>query len=477
MSRYGSIVISSTASRISRIVESADPDDLAAQANAAVTALPSGYVVVEITLAGAGQGPTFTISIEAGLAADVVGGFITPPVLRCFAASNAEALTTLRPAAGPPVGEIYADTQYAGASNGQRFMALVVQGPVVSASGTVGPTGATGSSGTATNTGATGGTGRTGPTGGTGATGAAGAAANTGATGPTGATGSGSTGSTGPTGTAGAASNTGATGPAGAAGTTGPTGTAGAAANTGATGPAGAAGTTGPTGTAGAASNTGATGPAGSSVTGPTGAGATGPTGPAGATGASGSGATGPTGTQPTETIDYIPFPEQGLSAPTTLTLGTTFEGASFIARRALNINSLQYRIVNAVAGSFFIGIYQAPGGGSGVANLVAQVSRTTITGSNVTETISAAVALEAGLYYVLVGRSNAGVVQLQAYTVNSVGILNGVGLVSTGVHPTTFTTVIAASGGLPSTFNPAVGGDAVANDAGNHAIVHRLLT
>lgn len=432
MTRYGSIVISSLSSRISRIVESADPDDLAAQANAAVTALPAGYVVVEITLAGAGQGPTFTISIEAGLAADVVGGFITPPVLRCFAASTAEALTSLRAAAGPPVGEIYADTQMAGASNGQRFMALVVQGPVVSASGTPGPTGATGSSGAASNTGATGGTGQTGPTGGTGPTGASGAASNTGATGPTG---SGSTGDTGPTGTAGAASNTGATGPAGAAGATGPTGTAGAASNTGATGP----------------------------------------TGSAGATGAGG--ITGPTGSQATETVDYIPIPEQGIATDASHNVGTNFEGASFIASRAINVTKLQYRVAAAVGANFVIGIYQAPGGGSGVASLIGQTTRVGLTSGAATQTDTVSIQLEAGIYYVLFGRANAGALSLNTYGAIGVTIMNVAGDVGATLHPTTFTTAIAASGGAPATFDPTTGGQAVADSGSAHALVHRLLS
>jgi len=480
MTRYGSIVISSLSSRISRIVENADPDALASLANAAISALPSGYVVVEITLAGAGQGPTFTISIEAGLTADVVGGFITPPVLRCLAASTAEALTSQRPAAGPPVGQIYADTQVAGASNGQRFMMLVVQGPVVSASGTVGPTGATGTPGTATNTGATGGTGRTGPTGGTGATGAAGAAANTGSTGSTGPTGSsGAAGTTGPTGTAGAAANTGSTGPAGAAGTTGPTGAQGAAANTGATGPAGTAGTTGPTGTPGAAANTGPTGTAGAAgATGATGAGSTGPTGTSGGTGPTGSaGTTGPTGSQATETADYVPLPEQGIAADATHNVGTTFEGASFIARRPINVTKLQYRITAAVGANFVIGIYQAPGGGSGVANRISTVTRVGVTAGASIQTETVFTQLEAGIYYVLIGVANAGALAVDMYGAIAVTLMNVAGDVGATEHPTTFTTAIAASGGAPATFDPTTGGQAVADAGSAHALVHRLLS
>ncbi len=223
MSRYGSVTITGPASRVASVVESADAADLQDRANAAIAALPGGYVVVNITLAGAGDGAAFTVTIEAGAAADVSGGFTAPPTVTCFTAADAESLELLRAEAGPSSGE-FADTQMAGASKGQRFMALVVRGPIAaSGGGTTGPTGTTGPSG---------------PTGATGPTGAA--SAVTGPTGPSGATGpTGPTGRTGPTGATGVTGPTGATGPTGSTGPTGVTGPTGTTGTTGTTGPTG----------------------------------------------------------------------------------------------------------------------------------------------------------------------------------------------------------------------------------------------
>jgi len=131
MSRYGSVTISGPAALVTRIVQSADADDLTALTNAAIAALPAGYVVVGITLAGAGDGATFTVTIEAGATADVVGGFTGMPSVACFMASEAEALLLARLQAGP-TGGAFADTQVVGASKGTRFMGMVVKGTLAS---------------------------------------------------------------------------------------------------------------------------------------------------------------------------------------------------------------------------------------------------------------------------------------------------------------------------------------------------------
>ena len=486
MSRYGSVTISGPSSRISRIVENSDPGALQSLINAAIAGLPGGYVVVGITLAGAGQGPTFTVTVEAGAAADVSGGFLSPPSVTCFIGSDAEALQAQRAAAGPASGD-FADSLFAGASNGTRFMALVVKGSLAPSggggtgttggTGGTGPTGATGAPGTASNTGATGPTGAasTGSTGSTGPTGTPGAASNTGATGPTGAA---PTGATGQTGAPGAASNTGATGPSG---TTGPTGVAGVASNTGATGSTGATGAAGATGATGRTGSTGPTGTAGTAgATGATGAastGSTGRTGPTGSAGAGATGATGPTGSQATETSDYIPIPEQGIATQAARVVGLTFDGASFIARRPINVTEIQYFISVAIGVDYKIAIYQAPGGKSGVANLIAQVAVTGLTLSGAARTDVCAAVLEEGLYYLLFGRTNGGTLQIDVYTPISVPTLNAAGTVSSTNHPTMFTTAITASASTPTTFDPTVAGSAVADAASGHALVHRLMS
>lgn len=244
MSRYGSVSITAPSSLVSEVVENAEAPGLEALVNNAIAALPSGYVVVALTLAGAGDGQSFTVTIEAGAPGDVTDGFLSPPTVRCYLATNAETLLTELGAVIPSSGTV-ADFQVVGASKGNRFMGMLVEGPVAP-SGATGPTGTTGVSGP---TGFTGQTGRTGPTGVTG---------STGQTGPTGQTGF--------TGAPGSATATGATGPTGPTGSSGATGLSGAATNTGATG------VTGPTGPTGTTGTTGATGSA-STVTGPTGPG------------------------------------------------------------------------------------------------------------------------------------------------------------------------------------------------------------
>jgi hypothetical protein len=187
MSRYGTVTISSPTSLVTRIVQSSDPADLEAKVNAAIleiAALAGSYQITAITLAGAGDGHTFTVTVEAGAATDIVdGSFITPPSVVCYSASEAEALAIAHQASLPTSGTL-SDSQVAGSSKGTRFMGMLVRGtPAGGATGSTGPTGAavTGPTGPTGDTGPTGPTGDTGPTGPTGATGA------TGVTGPTGA--------------------------------------------------------------------------------------------------------------------------------------------------------------------------------------------------------------------------------------------------------------------------------------------------
>src|SRR6185295_17286668 len=200
MSRYGSANITGPGSLVTRVCESADPEVVAALGNAAIQALPSGYIVIDLALAGAGDGQMFTLTIEAAAPSDLLeGGFLSPPVVQCYLGSDAESLSRAQSALVPASG-ILADVQSAGASSGNRFMGMLVLGQVIIPVSGTGPTGATGPTGSP-------GTGATGPTG------TAGAATTTGATGPTGATGS-----TGPTGSASTVTGpTGSTGPTGGA--------------------------------------------------------------------------------------------------------------------------------------------------------------------------------------------------------------------------------------------------------------------
>lgn len=227
MSRYGSTSITPASPR-TVVVESATSSGLEALVNQAIAGLAAGYIVIALSLAGAGDGGVFAVTIESALASDAVGGFSLPPTVRCALAGTAEELekNLTLPASG-----ILADTLVSGGSLGTPFMGMFVFGELpasgTGATGGTGPSGVTGASGT---TGANG----------TGPTGFSGPLGNSGASGPTGENATGSTGPTGPS--PGPPGFTGTTGPTGGA-PTGPTGNQSTV-----TGTTGTTGMTGPTG-------------------------------------------------------------------------------------------------------------------------------------------------------------------------------------------------------------------------------------
>jgi hypothetical protein len=145
----------------------------------AIYALAGSYQVIAITLAAAGSGDAFTVTIEAALGADLIqGGFPSAPSVSCYMAAEAEALAIARDVVAPTSGTV-SDSQIAGGSKGTLFMGMLVLGTPtpITPSGPTGPSSETGA------------TGSTGPTGRTGATGPTGPTAATGPTGPTGSTG------------------------------------------------------------------------------------------------------------------------------------------------------------------------------------------------------------------------------------------------------------------------------------------------
>jgi hypothetical protein len=136
MSRYGTASDTTQNSVITRVLESADPDDLAAQVNGAIAdiyALSPARKVIDISLAGGGDGHTFVVVVEAALATEVSdGGFASAPSVQCYLAGANEALAAAR-AAARSAGDL-SDSQVAGASKGTRFMGMTVRGDI---SGTV----------------------------------------------------------------------------------------------------------------------------------------------------------------------------------------------------------------------------------------------------------------------------------------------------------------------------------------------------
>lgn len=131
MSRFGSAT--NSADLFFRFAQSADAADLAARANALLSQVPDGYSIIDITLAGAGDGHTFVVIIEA--ASEAVGGLPTGQIgVGCYVAAGAIELQKQRAflqgfASGLPAGAGILDSQLAGASQGTRFMGLLVVGP------------------------------------------------------------------------------------------------------------------------------------------------------------------------------------------------------------------------------------------------------------------------------------------------------------------------------------------------------------
>lgn len=127
MSRYGSATITGPASVITRVIEGSTPDSLQAGTDAAIAALPVGYVIIDITLAGSGHGRRWTVTIEAAAPADVIGGFAAPPSVSFYIGVNVPSVLAARALVAPVSGTL-ADSQIAGASNGDLYMGMLVQG-------------------------------------------------------------------------------------------------------------------------------------------------------------------------------------------------------------------------------------------------------------------------------------------------------------------------------------------------------------
>jgi hypothetical protein len=122
-------------------LEAADPEELEALVNAALLAVDgNSRVTSSISLAGSGDGHSFTVLLETAPLDDVNGGLIgaingiSGTLVRCYLGSDPEALARAKTAAGvpPPAGGLVpfgvVDEQVAGAAKGQRVMGLTVFG-------------------------------------------------------------------------------------------------------------------------------------------------------------------------------------------------------------------------------------------------------------------------------------------------------------------------------------------------------------
>jgi hypothetical protein len=136
MTQFGQIL--NPAAAVVDFVQSADPADLEARANALIASIAAQQplrLITNITLAGAGDGHTFVLLVEHVAQGtdpnfNLTGGtFPAATTVRCYMASQQDALEAVR-AAVSAAGQTIADEQLAGADQGTRFMGcLVLQTP------------------------------------------------------------------------------------------------------------------------------------------------------------------------------------------------------------------------------------------------------------------------------------------------------------------------------------------------------------
>lgn len=159
-----------------------------------------------------------------------------------------------------------------------------------------------------------------------------------------------------------------------------------------------------------------------------------------------------------TETADIIPRPEGSVGGGnSTRVCQTTFEGTAFILDRRCTLSRVTGRVTAVSSpGTIRIGIYQAANGGSGVANLIAQVTgfAPAATGNFAVVANGGAFTLERGVFFVLFGRESAsGGVTLRSFMVDTVDGQNS--NMDADLHCTTFSTTLSAAAAFPATFDP----------------------
>jgi len=158
----------------------------------------------------------------------------------------------------------------------------------------------------------------------------------------------------------------------------------------------------------------------------------------------------------PIEEGEIIPCPEGAIHDSNTRIAKKEFDGAAYMLHRGVRFNRILIRFASKTdAPTLRVLIYQAPGGGSGVANLKASVEGFAVPGvGTATLTLSqGTVQLEAGIFYILWGRDSAtGSFQANTYGVRNAQLLSV--NVDPNTHPIAFTTAISAST-TPATFNP----------------------
>jgi hypothetical protein len=167
------------------------------------------------------------------------------------------------------------------------------------------------------------------------------------------------------------------------------------------------------------------------------------------------------------ESADLILLPEGREGAESTRVAQVNFDGASQIVRRPASLSRLVFHLTAVtLPATIRVLLFQAPTGGSGIANRIASMTFPLVAaGAQTLQVVftEGTVTFEEGLVSTLFGRSaGAGSVTMRTYVTQNYDLLSSV--VSANTHPTSFTTAILSSS-LPATFDPlpvAGGGQAI---------------
>ena len=157
----------------------------------------------------------------------------------------------------------------------------------------------------------------------------------------------------------------------------------------------------------------------------------------------------------------FSPLPwTPGLGAQSSRGDQTSLEGGVYLLTQRVRFNRLMFRIASSTGSpTIALGIYQGEGGGAGIAKRVASAVGVAISGqNNYTAVFTDIDVLEQGFLYLLHGRdSGSGSYQIQTYGIQAYNLLNQ--NMPSGWRPVSFTTALAASDGLPATFDPRESG------------------
>lgn len=164
----------------------------------------------------------------------------------------------------------------------------------------------------------------------------------------------------------------------------------------------------------------------------------------------------------PAKQTDVLPIPYGiNIGAGAARADQTLLEGGMYYIIQPALVSKFIFRLT-ALAGApttaLAMGLYQAPGGGEGVATKIASVAAFTpaATGEQQVNFAEGTVTVEQGVFYILVGRQSVGgSYSMRVYSVGAYDLWNQ--NIPAGTRPVTFTTAISSAVALPATFDPVL--------------------